>query len=148
MATAAAASAASATTRYKLVFHAPVAAAAACKQAVFAAGAGRYPNYSECAFTVVGTGQFRPGGSANPHIGTAGGGVEEVQEASVETICVGEETARRAVEALKKSVLCVFFLSLLIFGLGDLGLFSVTDTLGRAHPYEEPSYQVYKLEDF
>lgn len=105
-------------TRYKLIFHAPLTAVAPCKQAIFAAGAGRYPNYSECSFTVVGTGQFRPGDAANPHIGKVGA-LEEVQEAMVETLCVGEETTRKAVEALKK-----------------------------AHPYEEPSYHVYKLEDF
>lgn len=25
---------------------------------------------------------------------------------------------------------------------------TLTDTLGRAHPYEAPSYEVFKLEDF
>lgn len=88
-------------TRYKLIFHAPLTAVATCKQAIFAAGAGKYPAYSECAFTVVGTGQFRPGDAANPHIGKVGA-LEEVQEAMVETLCVGEETTRKAVEALKK----------------------------------------------
>lgn len=88
-------------TRYKLIFHAPLTAVAACKQAVFAAGAGTYPKYTECCFTVVGTGQFRPGDAANPHIGKVGA-LEEVQEARVETLCVGEETTRKAVEALKK----------------------------------------------
>ncbi|ROV94080.1 hypothetical protein VMCG_08262 [Cytospora schulzeri] len=109
---------ATAATRYKLIFHAPLTAVAACKQAIFAAGAGRYPKYSEVAFTVVGTGQFRPEAGANPNIGNVGT-IEEVQEASVEILCVGEETTRAAVEALKK-----------------------------AHPYEEPGYYVYKLEDF
>ncbi|ROV87994.1 hypothetical protein VSDG_09197 [Cytospora chrysosperma] len=109
---------ATAATRYKLIFHAPLSAVAACKQAVFAAGGGIYPKYSEVAFTVVGTGQFRPGEDAKPNIGTVGT-IEEVQEASVEILCVGEETTRAAVEALKK-----------------------------AHPYEVPGYYVYKLEDF
>ena len=40
--------------------------------AIFAAGAGRYPNYSQCAFTVVGEGQFLPGAAAQPHIGQPG----------------------------------------------------------------------------
>ncbi|KAL2128991.1 hypothetical protein VTI74DRAFT_8379 [Chaetomium olivicolor] len=112
---------ASALTKYKLVFHVPPAALEACKAAIFAAGAGRYPgpgNYTECCFTVLGTGQFRPGDAANPHIGKVGA-LEHVEEARVETLCVGEETARKAVAALKK-----------------------------AHPYEEPAYEVYKLEDF
>ncbi|KAH7327787.1 GTP cyclohydrolase 1 type 2/Nif3 [Stachybotrys elegans] len=105
-------------TRFQLVFHVPVAALEACKTAIFAAGAGRYPEYSECCFTVIGTGQFRPGAGANPHIGERGK-AETVEEARVEAICVGEEVARNAVAALKK-----------------------------AHPYEEPSYSVLRLEDF
>lgn len=88
-------------TRYKLIFHAPLGAVDACKQAIFAAGAGHYPNYSQCAYTVVGEGQFLPGDSAQPHIGKPGA-LEKVQEAKVETLCVGEETTRKAVEALKK----------------------------------------------
>ncbi|AEO67279.1 uncharacterized protein THITE_2116177 [Thermothielavioides terrestris NRRL 8126] len=112
---------AAALTRYKLVYHVPPAALEATKAAIFATGAGRYPgagNYTECCFTVLGTGQFRPGDAANPHIGKVGQ-LEHVEEARVETLCVGEETARKAVAALKK-----------------------------AHPYEEPAYEVYKLEDF
>lgn len=91
-------------TRYRLVFNVPAAALEVCKTAIFAAGAGRYPglgNYTECCWSVMGTGQFRPGYAANPHIGSVGA-LEHVPEARVETICVGEETARRAVEALKK----------------------------------------------
>ncbi|KAJ4286900.1 hypothetical protein N0V88_007844 [Collariella sp. IMI 366227] len=112
---------ASTLTKYKLVFHVPPSALEACKTAIFAAGAGRYPgagNYTECCFTVLGTGQFRPGDAANPHIGKVGA-LEHVEEACVSTLCVGEETARNAVAALKK-----------------------------AHPYEEPAYEVYRLEDF
>jgi hypothetical protein len=93
----------SAVTRFMLIFHVPPSALATCKAAIFAAGAGRYPgqgNYTECCFTVMGTGQFRPGDTANPHIGTIGE-LEEVQEARVETLCVGEDVARAAVKALK-----------------------------------------------
>lgn len=108
--------------RFKLIFHVPLSALQACKTAIFAAGAGRYPgpgSYTECCFTTIGTGQFRPGESAKPHIGNPGGRVEEVEEAKVETLCVGEDIARKAVVALKS-----------------------------VHPYEEPSYEVYRLEDF
>ena len=93
----------SAATRFKLVFHVPPSALEACKAAIFAAGAGRYPgqgNYTECCWTVMGTGQFRPGNTANPHIGTIGQ-LEEVQEARVETLCVGQDVVREAVKALK-----------------------------------------------
>lgn len=91
----------SAIARFKLVFFVPSAAVEACKTAVFAAGAGRYPAYSECAFTSSGTGQFRPGDSANPHIGKVGQ-LEYTDEVRVETLCLGEETTRKSVEALKK----------------------------------------------
>lgn len=90
--------------RFRLVFNVPSTALAACKKAIFSAGAGRYPgsgNYTECCWTVMGTGQFRPGDAANPHIGQPGA-LEEVQEARVETICVGEEVAKKAVTALKR----------------------------------------------
>ena len=92
--------------RFTLVFHVPVAAVEACKAAIFAAGAGRYPGagkYTECCWTSVGTGQFRPGDGANPHIGAVGA-LEHVEEARVETLCVGEDVVRKSVEALKKSV--------------------------------------------
>ena len=82
----------------------PPSALAACKAAIFAAGAGRYPGqgtYTECCWTSIGTGQFRPGDTANPHIGSVGA-LEEVQEARVETLCLGEDVAKKAVEALKR----------------------------------------------
>ena len=87
--------------RFKLVFFVPTSSLVACKTAVFGAGAGHYPNYSECCWTALGTGQFRPADTANPHIG-AKGALEEVEEARVETICTGEDVTRKAVEALKK----------------------------------------------
>lgn len=94
---------AAAAARFKLIFFVPPPALEACKKAIFAAGAGQYPgpgNYTECCWTVIGTGQFRPGHAANPHIGTVGT-LEKVQEARVETLCVGEEVTRKAVAALK-----------------------------------------------
>ena len=51
----------------------------------------------------MGTGQFRPGERANPHLGKPGQ-LETVQEARVETLCVGEDVARKAVAALKACV--------------------------------------------
>ncbi|CAK7262698.1 hypothetical protein SEPCBS119000_000116 [Sporothrix epigloea] len=110
-------------TKYQLSFYVPPAHLEACKKAIFAAGAGCYPgsgNYTEACYTIVhgGVGQFRPGKGANPHIGSVGE-LETVQEARVETLCVGEDVARRVVAALK-----------------------------QAHPYEEVAYQVVKMEDF
>jgi hypothetical protein len=86
--------------RYKLVFFVPVVALEACKSAIFAAGAGRYPNYTECCWVSIGTGQFRPVDDANPSIGTVGE-LEKVEEARVEILCVGEGVIRGSVEALK-----------------------------------------------
>ncbi|KAG9380429.1 hypothetical protein A1F94_009324 [Pyrenophora tritici-repentis] len=57
--------------KFKLVFFVPPSALNACKTAVFGAGAGRFPGpggYTECCFTSRGTGQFRPGDAANPHV--------------------------------------------------------------------------------
>ncbi|PPJ59320.1 hypothetical protein CBER1_04219 [Cercospora berteroae] len=90
--------------RYKLIFFAPPQDLPKIKEAIFAAGAGRYPGpggYTECGFATPGVGQFRPGDSANPHIGEKGK-VEEVGEVRFETICVGTDVAKAAVEALKK----------------------------------------------
>ncbi|KAF3919796.1 hypothetical protein ABW20_dc0109182 [Dactylellina cionopaga] len=111
----------SALSRYKLIYFVPIENLEKTKHAIFAAGAGRYPgpgNYTECAWVSIGTGQYRPGEKANPHIGTVGE-LEKVDEARVETLCIGEELTREVVKALKE-----------------------------AHPYQEPAYDVIKVEDF
>lgn len=55
------------------------------KEAVFAAGAGAIGAYTECAFHIAGTGQFRPGAGANPHIGTPGD-LETLPETRIEFV--------------------------------------------------------------
>jgi hypothetical protein len=109
----------STTAKYKLVFFVPHPHLEACKDAVFATGAGSYPQgkYSRCCFQHPGLGQFLPGDGANPNIGAVGT-VEKVEEMRVEILCLGRPTMLKAVEALVK-----------------------------AHPYEEPAYEVYKLEN-
>ena len=92
--------------RFKLVFFVPASALAVTKAAIFAAGAGRYPGpggYTECCWQTVGTGQFRPGQSANPNIGSVGE-LESVEEVRVETLCVGRDVAQKAVAALKRYI--------------------------------------------
>lgn len=102
-----------ATARFKLVFFVPESALKACKTAIFAVGAGRFPgpgNYTECCWTVMGIGQFRPGDRANPNIGRVGK-LEEIKEARVETLCIGVDVAKKAVDAMKRyvhTVLAVF----------------------------------------
>jgi dinuclear metal center YbgI/SA1388 family protein len=54
----------------KLATFVPVANTDAVLDALYAAGAGNIGNYSECSFTVSGTGFFKPGEEANPVIGT------------------------------------------------------------------------------
>ncbi|KAI6081198.1 GTP cyclohydrolase 1 type 2/Nif3 [Hypoxylon rubiginosum] len=73
--------------RFKLVFRVPPSALAACKTAIFAAGAGRYPG---------------PGNYTGPPWALGNSARETPQ----------------------------------------------TPTSGRAHPYEEPGYEVYRVEDF
>ena len=91
-------------TRYKLVFFAPPISLPPIKEAIFATGAGSYPgagSYTKCAFTTPGIGQFVPGDDAKPAIGEPGK-PEEVGEARVEILCVGNSVAKEAVAALKK----------------------------------------------
>lgn len=105
--------AAATSVKFKLIFYVPPPALSACKAAIFRAGAGRYPgpgNYTECCWTAMGTGQFRPGDAANPHLGSKGT-LEETQEVKVETLCVGEDVARQAVNALKRYLCAHIFFS-------------------------------------
>lgn len=105
--------------RYKLVFFVPTESAEACKEAIFATGAGSFPGgkYTKCCFQTRGTGQFLPNEGANPAIGAVGA-VERCEELKVEVMCIGRETVRDAVQELLK-----------------------------AHPYEEVAYEVYRMED-
>ena len=92
--------------RFRLVFNVPTSALESCKTAIFAVGAGRYPGsseYTECCWTVVGTGQWRAGDKAKPHLGKPGE-LQTEPEARVEALCVGEDVARKAVAALKAYV--------------------------------------------
>lgn len=101
-------------TRFRLVFRVPPSAAEACKKAIFEAGAGCHlgpGNYTECCFSSSGTGQFRPGETANPYIGSVGK-LEQVAEEQIQTLCVGEDVVRKAVEALEEQVLLSIYILL------------------------------------
>ncbi|MFD0798165.1 Nif3-like dinuclear metal center hexameric protein [Maribacter chungangensis] len=56
----------------KLVTYIPVANATKVKNALFKAGAGAIGNYSDCSFSVEGTGSFKPNEKAQPVKGTIG----------------------------------------------------------------------------
>lgn len=49
----------------------------------------------------MGTGQFRPITGANPSIGKVGE-LEVVEEVRIEVLCVGEETTKKVVTAMKR----------------------------------------------
>lgn len=89
--------------RYKLIFTVPHPSLAACKEAVFAVGAGTYPGgkYSRVCFEMPGVGEFLPGEGAVPNIGSVGT-LERVEEMRVEVLCVGRDVMLKAVEALKR----------------------------------------------
>jgi hypothetical protein len=79
---------------YKLTAYIPESHLEAVKEALFAAGAGRYAAYDRCCWQVLGQGQFRPLEGSAPFVGQTG--VEErVAEYRVELIC--EDSAVPAV---------------------------------------------------
>ncbi len=69
----------------KWVVFVPVEHADAVRSAMFAAGAGQIGDYSQCSWSVTGTGQFLPGDGAAPAIGSVGT-VEHVTEDRVEMV--------------------------------------------------------------
>ena len=100
----------------KLCVYVPEAQLEALKSALFAAGAGRIGNYSECCWQVLGSGQFRPGEGSDPHLGSLGE-VERVAEYRVEMV-VADEFVDAVVAALR-----------------------------AAHPYEEPAFDLIRVEN-
>ncbi len=100
---------------YKLATFVPEKDFEAVRAALAEAGAGRIGDYEACAFAMEGTGFFRPGTGADPHIGMAGGALEEVAEKRIEV-----EVARWSLSRVLKA-------------------------LRKAHPYEEVAYDVFPL---
>ena len=108
---------------YKLVIFVPDTHLEEIKQAVFSAGGGQIGDYDQCCWQVKGQGQFRPLAGANPFIGeiaanAEAGALETVDEYRGELVCA-DDLIRQVIAAMR-----------------------------RAHPYEEPAYDVWRLEDF
>ena len=101
---------------FKLVVHVPPSHADAVREAIATAGGGEVGEYKCCSFTTHGTGRFMPTEKATPHIGTAGGGLETVEEESI-------EVSRIPIDRVKQ----------------------VVDAMISAHPYEETDYQLTEL---
>jgi dinuclear metal center YbgI/SA1388 family protein len=69
----------------KLVVYVPETHAEKLRSKMFELGAGHIGMYSDCSFTMKGKGTFRPGESANPHIGRKGE-LETVDEIRLEAM--------------------------------------------------------------
>jgi len=82
---------------------------------------GRIGDYEHCAFVSPGIGQFKPGPSATPTIGSAGQ-LEHVDEDRVEVLVNVNEGNQQLRDTIKE--------------------------LKSVHPYEEVAYDVYRVEDF
>jgi hypothetical protein len=82
-----------------LVFYSPTESTEDVLAAVFAAGAGTIGAYTECAWFVEGTGQFRAGRGARPTIGAIGD-LDRLPEHRVE-VTFPRELRREVVAALR-----------------------------------------------
>lgn len=106
----------------KWVIFAPADAADAVRAAVFDAGAGQLGDYSQCSWSVTGTGQFLPGDDASPAIGSAGA-LERVTEDRIEVIAPARRRpdvlgAMRAAHPYEEPAFDVFSLAALPTGTG------------------------------
>ncbi|MCH8530320.1 MAG: hypothetical protein LAT65_05665 [Saccharospirillum sp.] len=81
---------------YLVVVYVPECDVDSVIESMSAAGAGRIGDYDQCAWKVLGQGQFRPLAGANPHIGSVGD-LERVPEFRVEMVC--EQSVIKAVMA-------------------------------------------------
>ncbi|MCO5141627.1 MAG: NGG1p interacting factor NIF3 [Oligoflexia bacterium] len=71
---------------YAIVFYVPEENLESVKDAMFAAGAGKWGAYERCAWQVKGRGQFMPLEGSSPHIGSTNK-IEYLDEWRVEMIC-------------------------------------------------------------
>ena len=106
----------------KWVIFVPGEAADAVRAAVFAAGAGQIGDYSQCSWSITGTGQFLPGHGADPAVGTIGT-VERLPEDRVEVIAPAAArspilTALRAAHPFEEPAFDVLSLAPLPAGVG------------------------------
>ena len=76
----------------KWVVFVPAGNAEAVRSAMFAGGAGQLGDYSQCSWSVSGTGQFLPGDGATPAIGSVGT-LEQVAEDRVEMVAPASRRA-------------------------------------------------------
>jgi len=87
------------TTMYQIIFYVPTTHLEPVKNAMFEAGAGKFDNYTHCAWQVLGEGQFMPLNGSDPFIGNTNE-VERVPEYKVEMFCP-KNVLTAVIEALK-----------------------------------------------
>ena len=83
---------------YRISIYIPQSPVEVVKEALFAAGAGRYQRYDCCSWQTLGSGQFRALEGSNPFIGEEMV-VEIVTEYKVEMVCE-RQYIKEVVEAL------------------------------------------------
>ena len=86
---------------FVIVLYVPESHLEAVKQAMFAAGGGRFNQYDCCAWQVKGIGQFRGLDGSAPFIGQKGK-LERIDEYRVEMICE-DENLDAVIQALQES---------------------------------------------
>jgi hypothetical protein len=84
---------------YKLVFFVPESHLEQVKAALFSVGAGRWGDYDQCCWQVLGEGQFRPLAGSHPYIGEEGQ-LTKVPEYRVEMVCM-DSRLQDALQALR-----------------------------------------------
>lgn len=84
----------------KLVVYVPESHADKVREAMGKAGAGKFPDYSYCSFSVKGVARYIPLESAHPSIGKIGK-IEKVIEERIETVCLKKDLEKVMV-AIKK----------------------------------------------
>lgn len=87
--------------QFKVVVFVPEGDLTRVSDALFAAGAGRIGQYSECTFRLAGTGTFFGGETTNPTVGQKGRR-EEVSEWRLEAVCP-EGALDRVLAAMRKA---------------------------------------------
>ena len=86
---------------YQLVFYVPASHCEEVKLALFAARAGKIGEYDQCAWQVLGQGQFRPLKNSDAFIGKVGT-LEQLPEYRVEMVC-DSANIKQVLDALLES---------------------------------------------
>lgn len=84
---------------HKIIYYVPESHLEITKSALFTAGAGRYKNYYQCCWQVLGQGQFRPLENSQPFVGESNQ-LTQIAEYRVELICEDDKLPQ-AIAALR-----------------------------------------------